>query len=130
MQLAAIIDALLSHQLGSPWVYTLSRSVLLLVGLLTLRAVRHYPWLWAGILISVAALTLRVAADVLGGHGASVPYTVYAFLSNVAPVVMYVGVARMATLLRRLACERQRALDLIHDHQHGFGEVPAPGGTL
>ena len=127
------IDAFLSYPLAGPWVYTLSRTVLLLAGFITIRATARHPWLRTGVMLSVTLLTLRVIADLSSGHGASTPYTVYFAGGNLAPLIFYVGAARMATLFERAARERQRALDLVRDYQRRLGEPatdwPPPGGS-
>jgi hypothetical protein len=102
MESGITIDAVLTHVLAGPWVYTLSRAVLLLVALITWHHVRRYPWLWAGMAASAVLLTLRVAADVLGGHGASTAYTVYYAGGNLGLMLLYIGASRMAMHLDKM----------------------------
>lgn len=116
------IDAALAYPLGNSWTCTLSRTVLLLAGIMTIRATRRYPWLRSGISLSVALLTLRVLADLISGHGASTPYTVYAAGGNLAPLIFYVGAARMATLFDRVTRDRQAARAMVREYQRQLGE--------
>lgn len=103
---ALAVDQLLDLPLLQPWGYTIGRAVLLLALLITFWQVRRFPWLWAGLGIAGLLLTLRVMGDV-GTDGANTPYTVYLLGSNVAALLLYIGVAQMAHALSRLRAMRR-----------------------
>ena len=129
--LGEAIDRLLDLKLFGAWWYTLGRAVLLAVLLFSFWRARRVPLLLVGFGISGTLLALRVAGDV-ATNGANTPYTVYLLGSNLATVLLYLGVAWVANLLTRLrkkvrqgviaVAQRDEARAWVQQYQARLGE--------
>lgn len=111
-QLGQALDTLLNVALLPPWAYTVSRAVMLMAILLTLWRGRRYAWILASMGLASLIIACRVLADVILG-GASTPFTVYAFVTNTATLLIYITMNHFITgLTRRKGVETQAAVYL------------------
>ena len=131
MEFGHLLDAILNWQVLTAWWYTISRSVLLLAILITLWHGRRYPWLLTSLGLATVIVGLRVLADVLL-DGADRPFSVYAVLTNLSTLLIYIAVNHLISqLARRRMAERQRdvaiaqrnsARAMVHQYQERLGE--------
>jgi hypothetical protein len=125
------LAAVLGYAVGSAWIYTLARAVLLLFIVIVLWRGRRNSWVLLALGLSLVSVGTRVLTDLLTG-GAERPWSVYLALTNLSSLLLYLAVGHLLNQVARLRglrrerdvalTQRDEARAWVHAQQRRAGE--------